>query len=336
MPKDQEGDATVPLNSRDKDTLLGHCARAIDYTLGRFGAHGLPLDGLGRLGRRHASRRREGRGESVWLGFFLHGILVDIAPLFEAKGDAKRARALSRARREACARRWRECWRGDRYLRAFADDGRELSPMSAMTASLADAVRRRRRRRAGARRSRTRWRCSARPTACCSSRRPSTNIPIPIPGRSAEYPPGVRENGGQYSHGVSWFVDALAQLGVEAKAAGDEAAARGAVRARPSTPGWRSRRSRSSERRSEADIYGLPPHQQPADVYEGEGYEGRGGWAWYTGAAARMLSAAYAMLGLEFENGELHLRADAFDPKGDLRLESVSYRGEDYFARRTR
>ena len=60
--------------------------------------------------------------------------------------------------------------------------------------------------------------------------------------------------------------------------------------------------------------------------------KGDGGWAWYTGSAARMMSAAYAMLGLELENGELQLRADAFEPKGELRLESVSYRGKTFRA----
>src|SRR5208282_2994158 len=91
VPRGQEGQATVPLTSRDKDTLLGHCARAIDYTLQRFGAHGLPLmgtgdwdDGMDRVGAL-------GRGESVWMGFFLHGILLDMAPLFAEKGDGARA-----------------------------------------------------------------------------------------------------------------------------------------------------------------------------------------------------------------------------------------------------
>jgi len=79
-----------------------------------------------------------------------------------------------------------------------------------------------------------------------------------------------------------------------------------------------------------ADIYGLPPNQQPADIYEGEGYNGRGGWAWYTGSAARMISAAYALLGLEFENGELRLRPDAFDAKGDLKLEKVTFSGKEF------
>jgi cyclic beta-1,2-glucan synthetase len=153
----------------------------------------------------------------------------------------------------------------------------------------------------------------------------------PYPGRSAEYPPGVRENGGQYSHGVSWFVDALAKLGAEARAQGDAEAAEELFRQAFET--WIAISPISKlATPAEADIYGLPPHQQPADVYEGPGYEGRGGWSWYTGAAARMISAAYAMLGLEFEDGELKPRPDAFEPKGELRLESVTYRGKTFKA----
>jgi len=324
VPKTQEGEATVPLTSRDKDTLLGHCARAIDYTLARFGAHELPLmgtgdwdDGMDRVGA-------GGRGESVWMGFFLHGILVDMAPLFSAKGDAARAeRYLGEAAklRKALDR----CWRGDRYVRAFADDGGEVAPMSAMTASwptLSRAVDAARGREAVERA----LDVLARPDRILLVSPAFNEHSRPYPGRSADYPPGVRENGGQYSHGVSWFVDALAELGAEALGRGDEKAA-AALFAR-AYASWSAISPLSKLRTpAEADIYGLAPHQQPADVYEGPGYEGRGGWAWYTGSAARMLSAAYALLGLELEGGELKLRPDAFLQKGELRLESVTYRG---------
>jgi cyclic beta-1,2-glucan synthetase len=329
VPKDQEGEATVPLSSRDKDTLLGHCARAIDYTLDRFGAHGLPLMGSGDWDDGMHLVGALGRGESVWLGFFLHGILVDMAPLFEENGDMLRA-----ARYLEAADRLRgaldACWRGDRYLRAFADDGREIAPMSAMTASwpvLARAV------------DAARGREAIEKALAVLGRRnrvllvfpPYNEHSSPYPGRSAEYPPGVRENGGQYSHGVSWFVDALAQLGAQAHARGDAAAAAELFAKAFDT--WIAISPISKlTTPAEADIYGLPPHQQPADVYEGAGYEGRGGWSWYTGAAARMLSAAYAMLGFEFENGELRPRADAFEPTGGLRLERVTYRGKTFEA----
>ncbi|BDV34106.1 GH36-type glycosyl hydrolase domain-containing protein [Methylocystis iwaonis] len=327
VPMDQEGEATVPLNSRDKDTLLGHCARAIDYTLDRFGAHGLPLVGSGDWDDGMHLVGAQGRGESVWLGFFLHGILVDIAPFFEAKGDgARAARYLARAEKLRAA--LAECWRGDRYVRDFADDGRELSPMSAMTAhwpTLTHAVDAARGREAIEKA----LAVLGRSNRILLVTPPFDEHSDPYPGRSAEYPPGVRENGGQYSHGVSWFVDALAKLGGEAKAAGDEKAAQELFAL--AFESWIAISPISKLRTpAEADVYGLPPHQQPADVYEGEGYAGRGGWSWYTGAAARMISAAYAVLGLEFENGELRLRADAFDRKGGVQLEEVSYKGKAF------
>ena len=70
-------------------------------------------------------------------------------------------------------------------------------------------------------------------------------------------------------------------------------------------------------------IYGLIPIQQPADIYEGWGHGGRGGWSWYTGSAARMLSAAYALIGIEQEDGQVAARADLFEPKGELEVHSL-------------
>ena len=325
VPTTQEGEATVPLASRDKDTLLGHCARAIDYTLARFGAHGLPLmgtgdwdDGMDRVGA-------GGRGESVWMGFFLHGILLDIAPLFEARGDQKRA-ASYRERAEKLREALEKCWRGDRYVRAFADDGREVAPMSAMTASwpvLSSAVEASRGRECIQRA----LSVLARPDRILLVSPAYTEHSDPYPGRSADYPQGVRENGGQYSHGVSWFVDALVKLGAQARERGDTEAAQELFAT--AAQSWLAISPLSKFSTPAAgDVYGLAPHQQAADVYEGEGYDGRGGWSWYTGSAARMISAAWALLGIEIQDGQLVLRPDAFDPKGDLKLESVSWKGQ--------
>ena len=134
VPFGQEGEATVPLISRDRDTLLGHCIRAIDYSLARFGSHDLPLVGSGDWDDGMHLVGAEGKGESVWLGFFLHGILLDIAPIIEAKGDQQRARRyIDRARKLRLA--LEKCWTGDRYIRDFADNGRAINPMSAMTSS---------------------------------------------------------------------------------------------------------------------------------------------------------------------------------------------------------
>jgi cyclic beta-1,2-glucan synthetase len=140
----------------------------------------------------------------------------------------------------------------------------------------------------------------------------------------------VRENGGQYSHGVSWLIDALARLSEQAAAQGlAEEAAR--LRAR-AVEIWIKISPLAESSTEHLDRYGLPPHQQPADVYWGPGYNGRGGWSWYTGSAARMLSAAYAVLGIKMVDGELVLPADLFEPKGPLVLRRLVYRGRAFEA----
>ncbi|GDX38594.1 hypothetical protein LBMAG20_08090 [Methylocystaceae bacterium] len=329
VPFGQEGEATVPLISRDKDTLLGHCIRAIDYSLGRFGSHDLPLVGSGDWDDGMHLVGAEGKGESVWLGFFLHGILLDMAPLIEAKGDQQRARRyIDRARKLRLA--LEKCWTGDRYIRDFADNGRAINPMSAMTSSwpvLSNAVEASR----GIETINNALSVLGRANRVLLVSPPYDEHSDPHPGRSAEYPPGVRENGGQYSHGVSWFVDALSKLAVDAREKGELETSDHLFTQAFETWVAISPLSKFSSP-AEADIYGLPPHQQPADIYEGPGYEGHGGWSWYTGAAARMLSAAYALLGLEIINGELQLRADAFDLKGGLKLESVEFKGKRFSA----
>ena len=146
-----------------------------------------------------------------------------------------------------------------------------------------------------------------------------------VPGRIADYPPGVRENGGQYSHGSSWLVDALAQLHDLALAGGDQKLAlelhERAVEI------WYKISPLGKCDAELLDIYGLAPHQQPADIYYGPGYEGRGGWSWYTGAAARMLTAAHALLGLKLVDGKLTVAPDAFEASRQLRLHRVEHRG---------
>lgn len=329
LPKGQESKADVPLPSREAAKLFDHCRLAVEWTLARMGRHGLPLMGAGDWDDGMNLIGLEGRGESVWVGFFLHGILVDFAKLCE-----RRARRAYAARYRDAAEKLRvaldECWRGDRYLRAYADNGREVTPMSAMTASwpvISRAVDFSR----GVETVEKALDVLERPDRILLVNPHYDEQSDPFPGRSAEYPPGVRENGGQYSHGVSWFVDALVMLAEQAARKGDEQeSARLFARAFQC---WVEISPLSKYATPEAaERYGLPPHQQPADVYEGPGYEGRGGWAWYTGSAARMMIGAYALLGLKLEKGEFSLRDDAFRPKGDLQLKRVIYRGKSYEA----
>jgi len=330
LPRGVDGRLIVPRLSRDTASVYEHCRRAIARTLARKGRHGLPLLGSGDWNDALDRAGAKGRGESVWLGFFLHDVLVAFAELAEKRrgpgaGDADRAEA-SRLRTALAS-----MWRGERFVRATTDAGEELVFADALTSAwpvLSGAV--------GFEQGRTAVETALRqlerddlvlllaPPFDASSR--------PDPGRIGEYPPGVRENGGQYSHGVSWLVDALVRLSGLAEAEGqrDEAAR---LRAR-AVEIWIKISPLAEAGPEHLDCYGVSPHQQPADVYFGPGYAGRGGWSWYTGGAARMLSAAYAILGLEMRDGELVVPEDLFEPKGRLALRRLTHRGRTFEAPR--
>lgn len=327
IPRGQEGIAFVPRLSRDSGTLLEHCLRAVDLTLERLGDNGLPLmgahdwnDGLNALGA-------GGKGTSVWLGFFLHDVLRTIIPLVEdryGQSRADRYRAQAAKLREALEK----MWQGDHFARAVSDKGELID--------YADAL------------------CSAWPllsgaadpergeTALLTglSRLEKENMVLlltphfdedskPYLGRIADYPPGVRENGAQYSHGASWLVDALTVMAARASEAGDAA---GAARWRKDALRvWLKISPLAHARAEELQTFGLPPHQQPADIFHGPGYEGRGGWSWYTGAAARMLWAAYGLLGVGMRDGKPHLDTTVLEADGVLQVRKVWMHGKEVF-----
>ena len=318
IPAGAEGLGFAPRPSAERAPLREHCRRAIDYTLARRGRHGLPLigtgdwnDALDRIGHR-------GRGESVWLGFFLHRVLIDWASQAGLRSDP----ALS-GRWHAEATRLRGALaamrRGERYVRAVSDDGVELLHANALTAAwpaLSGAV--------GAEEARAALRADLAELEGAHLVRvqtPPFDEHSPLwPGRIALYPPGVRENGGQYSHGASWLVDALTALARTADQGSDADHLRAeAFRL------WQKISPLGRDDRELAARYGLAPHQQPADIYSGPGHEGRGGWSWYTGAAARMLWAAYGLLGIELHDG---VPVRGATPSGGLELYEIRVRGE--------
>jgi len=329
VPLSAGGVVFVPRVSRDDGTVYEHCRLAIERALRRRGAHGLPLlergdwnDGLDQLGAK-------GRGESVWLGFFLYDCLERFAAMTRARGDAAgaaRYEVEAGKLREGLARMWRE----DRYVRLVTDSGEELAYASALMASwpvlsgAADFDRALAAVRSG-------LAVLEQENMVLLLHPPYTETSQPHPGKIADYPPGVRENAGQYSHGASWLVDALTKLGDLAAERGDERLS-GELRTR-ALEVWTKISPIEEYTRERIDTYGLPPHQQPADVYFGDGYSGRGGWSWYTGAAARMLTAAHGILGIEFKDGELVVAEHAGKPKGRLRLRRVVYQGRTVFGR---
>jgi cyclic beta-1,2-glucan synthetase len=270
-----------PRVSIERGTLYEHCLRAIEKGL-TAGARGLPLfgsgdwnDGMNRVGR-------AGRGQSTWLGFFLHAVLGDFAALCEARGDRARAgRYRETASRLASA--LGTAWDGEWYRRGYYDDGSPLGSaeseecridsIAQSWAVLSGAVPQRFAERAM---DAVRTSLVARGSRLLLLLAPPFDRSAQDPGYIKGYPPGVRENGGQYTHAAIWIVMALARLGH-----GDEAAELFHML------------NPVNHTRTAADVlrYKTEPYVVAGDVHASAPNVGRGGWSWYTGAAAWMYRA---------------------------------------------
>jgi cyclic beta-1,2-glucan synthetase len=319
VPAREDGWIVTPRPSRETGDVYEHCRRAIELTMRRIGADGLPLLGAGDWNDGIDALGRKGRGTSVWMGFFFFDVLSGFIPLARRKGDEAFAERCEAAR-ESVRAALETAWRGDHYALDFSDDGRAIEMPNAMTtgwAAYSGALRFERALAAleGG------LKAIERPDRVLLLEKPFFEHSQPYPGRIADYPPGVRENGGQYSHGASWIVDGFLHLAREARAKGEADEARRLVARAFEIFEKISPLKKTDPERIAA--YGLIPIQQPADIYDGYGHGGRGGWSWYTGCAARMLSAAYAMLGISLSKGELSVADDLFEPKGELRVEAL-------------
>ena len=268
----------TPHVSAEIGTLFEHCVRAVDKGI-TAGAHGLPLmgsgdwnDGMNRVGR-------EGRGESTWLGFFIHTVLEEMAPLCEARGDKARA---DRYRGEAArlAGALERAWDGEWYRRGYYDDGSPLGSslndecridsIAQSWAVLSGAVLARHADRAM---DAVRTHLLRRGPGILALLSPPFDKSTQEPGYIKGYPPGVRENGGQYTHAALWVVMAMAKRG-----SGDEAVEVFHML----NPINHSRAPADVER------YKVEPYALAGDVYAEAAHAGRGGWSWYTGSAGWM------------------------------------------------
>jgi cyclic beta-1,2-glucan synthetase len=279
----------LPAVTSNDATLFDHCVRAIDRGL-TCGAHGLPLfgtgdwnDGMNRVGE-------AGRGESTWLGFFLHGVLRDFASLCHARQDDDRATRYSAEARRLSSQ-LELTWDGEWYRRGYYDDGTPLGSaqnddcridsIAQSWAVLSGAVPVRFAERAmdGVRTS-----LVARGLRLLLLLDPPFDRSSQDPGYIKGYPPGIRENGGQYTHAAVWVVMALARLG-----SGDEAAELFHML----NPINHTRNA------ADVDRYKTEPYVMAGDVYARAPHAGRGGWSWYTGSAAWMYRAGIeSLLGL--------------------------------------
>ena len=279
----------LPEVAAEDGSLFEHCLRAIDRGA-TSGAHGLPLfgagdwnDGMNRVGH-------EGRGESTWLGFFLHGVLTDFAVLCDTRHEAARA-ARFRADAARLAGRLEQTWDGEWYRRGYYDDGMALGSaqnddckidsIAQSWAVLSGAVPLRFQERAM---DSVRTALVARGSQLLLLLDPPFNHSAQDPGYIKGYPPGVRENGGQYTHAAAWVVMALARLG-----GGDEVA----ELFRMLNPINHTRTAEGVGR------YMAEPYVMAGDVYGHAQHTGRGGWSWYTGSASWMYRAGIeSILGL--------------------------------------
>ena len=278
-----------PGRSPEDGTLFEHCTRAIDKGL-TAGAHGLPLigtgdwnDGMNRVGA-------AGRGESTWLGFFAHSVLSNFAPLCEARNDRPRAARYRDAARRL-ALKLEQAWDGEWYRRGDYDNGMPLGSaqnggcridsIAQSWAVLSGAVPQRFAERAM---DAVRSSLIVRGSQLVLLLTPPFDRSTQDPGYIKGYPPGVRENGGQYTHAAAWIVMALARLG-----SGDEAAELFHML------------NPVNHTRTASDVarYQTEPYVMAGDVYGRAPHAGRGGWSWYTGSAGWMYRAGLeSILGL--------------------------------------
>ena len=279
-------------------TLYEHCCRALDRSLTR-GEHGLPLMGVGDWNDGMNRVGRAGRGESVWLGFFLFDILSHWIPICEERGDRARAKRYRGYRRELHEALNDAGWDGAWYRRAYYDDGTPLGSaqneecrIDALAQAWAVLSRAAPEKRAAQALAAMRQQLVDEAAGIIRLLTPAFDRTTHDPGYIKGYVPGVRENGGQYTHAALWAVRALAEHGDH------DVAARLLEMISPIT------------RSTNAEIYRGEPYVIAADVYGEPPHVGRAGWTWYTGSAGWMYRVLLeSILGFELVGGrEIRLR----------------------------
>jgi cyclic beta-1,2-glucan synthetase len=280
------------------DTLYRHCLAAIERG-SHLGQHGLPLMGCGDWNDGMNKVGEHGQGESVWNAWFLRVILQRFAPLVATAGETKRAEEL-RGRAEALRESVEQhAWDGEWYRRAYFDDGTPLGSKSndacridSLTQSWAVI--------AGGQPDRARQAMQAVYEQLVRSDDqlillfwPPFDHSTLDPGYIQGYLPGVRENGGQYTHAAMWVVQAAALLGD-----GNRAMRLFDLLAPP----------RHADSETKVGTYKVEPYVLAADVYGQPPHTGCGGWTWYTGSAGWMYRVALEnLLGLEVQAGAIRL-----------------------------
>jgi len=299
LKAEEESNYELPAIAEESGTLYTHCVRAIERGL-RFGEHGLPLigcgdwnDGMNQVGIR-------GKGESVWLAFFLYDVLIQFSNVARFHGDPAFAERCESQAAQLQRNIEHHAWDGDWYRRAYFDSGEPLGshsneecqidslPQSWSVLSGAGDPRRSRRAMASVNR-----RLIRRDAGLIQLFDPPFDTSALNPGYIKGYIPGVRENGGQYTHAAIWTAMAFAQMGDDERAW--------------ELFGMLNPIHHGSTRRKIA-TYKTEPYVVAADIYAVAPHLGRGGWTWYTGSAGWMYQLVIeTLLGLNLRRDHLLL-----------------------------
>ena len=300
LEPDEDERYLLPTDSGQSADIYEHCCRAIDRSLTK-GVHGLPLFGCGDWNDGMSRVGREGKGESVWMGFFLYTVLSDFLPWCDTRHDAARAQTYRRYQADLLFALNQDGWDGDWYRRAWYDNGDPLGSKFSDECQI-DALAQAWAVISGvASPERTEQALDALEHRLISDQDQLIRLLTPAfentpndPGYIKGYVAGVRENGGQYTHAALWVVKAMAMAGRRQRATE-----------------LLKMLSPISHSRTPADVarYKVEPYVIAADIYGVAPHVGRGGWSWYTGSAGWMYRVAIeSILGFSLEGGNtLHL-----------------------------
>ncbi len=296
---DEESYYDMPQRAGEDGTLYEHCVRAIKHGL-KYGIHGLPLIGSGDWNDGMNLVGEKGKGESVWLAFFLYHVLQSFAELARTRQDTEFADQCTAQAEELQKNIELYGWDGDWYLRACFDNGTPLGSAQNEECQI-DSIAQSWAVLSGAA-APDRARAAMHSVEKRLVRRNSRLIQLfdpPFdkselqPGYIKGYAPGIRENGGQYTHGAIWSVMAFAKLG-ETERAWELFSLLNPIR--------------NAMDLDQVNRYRVEPYVVAADIYTIAPHTGRGGWTWYTGSAGWMYRLIVeTLLGVQLEAGRLHI-----------------------------
>ncbi|MBU1044428.1 MAG: cyclic beta 1-2 glucan synthetase [Candidatus Omnitrophica bacterium] len=276
---EEESYYDMPRTSDRSGTLYEHCVLSVKRAL-RFGIHGLPLMGSGDWNDGMNLVGQEGKGESVWLAFFLYDVLQSMAGLAAGQGDNVFSEFCLEESRKLAVNIEKNAWDGEWYRRAYFDNGDPLGSslnsecrIDSIPQSWAVISGAARKERAIIAMEQVDQQLVDRKHALLKLFAPPFDMSVPNPGYIQGYVPGVRENGGQYTHAAIWTAIAFAMLKDKKQA-------------------WELldmiNPVRHCDTADKCAVYKVEPFVMAGDVYASAGLAGRGGWTWYTGSASWM------------------------------------------------